>query len=78
MLNSIYSWFDLTLTTFPTSRAQNNLRDYAIRLGDVYVCDDAHDEILGTMFSRYQLVYDEFIMEGEVDSSDDSYDVAIM
>ena len=42
------------------NRAQNNLRGDAIRLGDVYVCDDAPDEILGTMFSMEELKYDEY------------------
>ena len=32
------------------TRASDNLRDDEIRLGDVYVCDDAHDEILGIIF----------------------------
>ena len=35
-----------------TTRASNCLSCDAIRLGDVYVCDDAHDEILEKMFQR--------------------------
>ena len=33
-----------------TTRASNRLRDNVIRIGAVYVCNDAHDEILGTIF----------------------------
>ena len=47
-------------------RAQNNSRGGKIRFSDVYVCDDAHDEILGTIFPREELNYDAFILEGEI------------
>ena len=42
-----------------------------IRLGVVYVCDDIHNEIMDTIFSREELYYDEFLLEGEVEISDD-------
>ena len=47
------------------------MRSDAIILVDVYICDVTHDEILDTIFSRESLHYDEFILEGEVESSDD-------
>ena len=37
----------------------------------MYICDDAHDEIIETLFAREELNNDEFILEGEVESSDD-------
>ena len=37
----------------------------------MYVCDDAHDEIPEKCFSRKELNYNELILEGEVESSDD-------
>ena len=43
----------------------------ASRLGSVYVYDYTYDEILDTLFSSGELYYDEFILEGEVESSDD-------
>ena len=57
---------------------QNNWKDDAIRLGTMHVCDDAHDEILGTMFSMEDLNYDAFIMKVEIEISDYSYDVALL
>ena len=33
-------------------RDSNNLRCDSIRLGAVYICDESHDEILDTVFSR--------------------------
>ena len=33
------------------TRSSNKLRDDAIRLGALYVCDDSHDEILEKIFS---------------------------
>ena len=51
---------DATLTAI----ASNNFRGDAIRFGSVYVCDDTHDEILETIFSRKTINYDEFILEG--------------
>ena len=53
-----------------TTRASNNWIIYEIRLCDVYVCDESHDELLETIFSRKELNYDKFILEGEVGSSD--------
>ena len=47
---------------FP-DRASNNLRSDLIRLGNVYVCDKSHNEILETILSREELNYDEFILE---------------
>ena len=46
----------------PPDGAQNNWRYDAIRLGTVYDCDDAHNEILETMFSMKELNYDKFIL----------------
>ena len=37
----------------------------------MYVCDYAHDEIIGKTISREVLNHDEFILEVEVESSDD-------
>ena len=54
-----------------TDRASNKLRYDAIRYGAVYVCDGTHDEILETIFSREESRYNELILEGEVESSDD-------
>ena len=34
------------------TRASNKLKGDTIRLGEFYVCVDAHDEILETIFSR--------------------------
>ena len=56
---------------FP-DRAQNNWGGATIRLGAVCVCDDAHDEIIKTIFSKEELNYDAIILQGEVESSDDS------
>ena len=42
---------DIYLSTI----ASNKLRGYAIMLGEVYVCDDAHDEITEKIFSRKEL-----------------------
>ena len=46
------------------------LRGDTIRVGTVYVCDDVHDAILKTIFSREELYYDGLILEGEVEMSD--------
>ena len=51
------------------AKASNKLRCDAIMLGDVYICDVAHNEILKTLFSREELNYDELILEEEVGSS---------
>ena len=40
------------------------MRDDSIRLGAVYACDNTHDEMLETIFSREELNHDEFILEG--------------
>ena len=37
----------------------------------MYVFDYSHDEILETIFSREDLNYEEFILEGEFEISDD-------
>ena len=58
--------------------AQNNLRGDKIRLGHIYICDDAYDETLGTIFSMDDLNYDAFIMKVEIEISDYSYDVALL
>ena len=42
----------------------HNLRGDVIKLGDVYACDDTHDGIMETIFSREELNYDELILEG--------------
>ena len=47
-----------------TAIASNKFRGDAIRFGSVYVCDDTHDEILETIFSKKTINYDEFILEG--------------
>ena len=39
-------------------------------MGAVYVCDETHDEIMETIFSREELHYDKLILEGESESSD--------
>ena len=44
--------------------------DDAIKLGDVYFCGESHDEIFETIFWRGELNYDEFILEVEVEMSD--------
>ena len=44
------------------NRYSNKLRGNATRLGAVYVCDDAHDEIVQTFSLRLELYYDEFIV----------------
>ena len=51
--------------------ASNKLRGVVTRVGPVYVCDGAHDEIPEKCFSRKELNYNELILEGEVESSDD-------
>ena len=38
----------------------NTLRGDAIRLGDIYVCDVTHNEILETIFSREEFNSNEF------------------
>ena len=43
-------------------KASNNLRGDLISLGTVYVCDDTHNEILETIFSRGELYDDELIL----------------
>ena len=53
------------------ARASNNWRGDTIRLDDVYVFDDTHNEIIETISSWEELHYDELIPEGEVESSDD-------
>ena len=52
-------------------RASNKFRGDAIRLFAVRACDDTHDEILETIFSRQELHYDELILEREVKSNDE-------
>ena len=52
-------------------RPSNKLRVDEIGLGAVYVCDITHDAILDTIFSREESRYNELILEGEVESSDD-------
>ena len=47
------------------------MRGNVIRLCAVYVCDDTHDQILNTIFSREELNYDDFMLEGEVQISGD-------
>ena len=37
----------------------------------MYVCDDAHYEIIETIFEREDLDQDEVILDGEVEISDD-------
>ena len=37
----------------------------------MYVCDDAHDEILEIIFTREELNYGKLILEGEIEISDD-------
>ena len=54
-----------------TDRASDKFRGDTSMLGAAYVCDVTHDEILETIFSREELHYDELILEGEVESSDD-------
>ena len=49
----------------------NKLSGDVIRLCVVSVCVNTNDEMLETIFSRQELHYDEFILEGEVESSDD-------
>ena len=46
------------------TRASNELRGDTIRLGAVYICDGAHDEILETIVSREELSCDDLILEG--------------
>ena len=53
------------------NRASNKFRVDAIRLGHFYIFNVTHNEILETIFSRQSLHYDELILEGEVESSDD-------
>ena len=55
----------------PTYRAQNRFRGDAIRLVSVYVLNVIYDEILETIFLREELHYDELILVGEVESTDD-------
>ena len=50
------------------SRASNILRGVAIRLGDVYVCGDAQDEIREKMFSREELNDKELIWKDNLKS----------
>ena len=52
-------------------RESNKLRGDEISLGTVYVFDVTYDEILDTIFSREELNYDELILEGEFESSND-------
>ena len=54
-----------------TARAQNHSIGDTFRLGAVWVCYDANDEILGTMFWSSEWNYYGFVLEGEVGSSDD-------
>ena len=42
-----------------------------IRLGAVYVCGEAHNEVIETIFLKEEFNYDEFILEGEVEISYD-------
>ena len=55
-------------------RSSNRLRGDATMFGTIYVCDVTNNEILETIFSREELHYDELILEGEVESSDDESD----
>ena len=47
-----------------TYKSSNELRGGTIRLCAVYFCDNAHNEILVTIFAREELSYDGFIFEG--------------
>ena len=44
------------------TRASNKFRGDTIRLGAVYVCDDANNEILEKIFSRKELNHNDFIL----------------
>ena len=47
------------------------MRGDEISLGYVYVYYYIQNEILETIFSREELHYDEWVLEGEVENSDD-------
>ena len=51
--------------------SSKKLRSDTIRFGAVYLCDITHDEILENIFKREELNYNELILEGEVECSDD-------
>ena len=48
----------------PPDRASNKLSCDSIWFCTIYACDVTHDEILENTFSREELYYDEFILEG--------------
>ena len=52
------------------SGALNKFTGDAIMLCCFYVCDSTHNEIMENIFSREELHYDAFILEGEVEISD--------